>query len=81
MGFVTQLVCRVAFRSVYPGDASSIGLIAPAVVMTGSGATQTWGQLDERSNRLANFWRVHGLVVGDHVALLMDFNVFPSVPF
>ena len=69
-----------SIRSVYPGDASSIGLIAPAVVMTGSGATQTWGQLDERSNRLANFWRVHGLVVGDHVALLME-NVieFPEV--
>ncbi len=64
----------------YPGDASSIGFDAAAVVMTDSGAKQTWGELDERSRRLAQFWRAQGLVIGDHVALLME-NVieFPEV--
>jgi long-chain acyl-CoA synthetase len=48
--------------------------------MTGSGVVQTWGQLDNRSRRLAQFWRSQGLAIGDHVALLME-NVieFPEV--
>ncbi len=48
--------------------------------MTGSGRTQTWAELDERSNRLARHWRSQGLAIGDHVALLME-NVieFPEV--
>ena len=40
--------------------------------MTGSGQTVTWGELDERSNRLAQFWFAHGLRTGDHVALLVE---------
>ncbi len=48
--------------------------------MTGSGRTRTWAELDERSNRLARYWRSLGLGVGDHVAMLME-NVieFPEV--
>ena len=56
----------------YPGDADDIGRETPAVVMTGSGQTVTWGELDERSNRLAQFWFAHGLRTGDHVALLVE---------
>ena len=44
----------------------------PAVVMGSSGQTVTYGQLDERSNRLARLLRAHGLVEGDHLAILMD---------
>ena len=56
----------------YPGDADTIGRDTAAVVMTGSGAVRTWGELDERSNRLANHWHSIGLRRGDHVALLME---------
>ena len=56
----------------YPGDADRIGRDTPAVVMTGSGETVTWGELDTRSNQLAHFWRSQGLVKGDHVAILME---------
>jgi long-chain acyl-CoA synthetase len=63
---------------VYPGDAATIGPDAAAVVMTGSGQTQTWGDLDERSIRLARYWRAQGLTIGDHVALLME-NVIEFV--
>ncbi len=44
----------------------------PAVIMTGSGRTTTYRQLDERSNRLAHVLRDAGLQPGDHVALLME---------
>ena len=64
----------------YPGDAGRIGVDTPAVVMTGSGETVTWGELDARSNQLARYWRSLGLCRGDHVALVME-NVkeFPEV--
>jgi acyl-CoA synthetase (AMP-forming)/AMP-acid ligase II len=64
----------------YPGDAAVIGLDEPAVVMTATGATRTWGELDDRSNRLAQYWYSLGLRPGDHVALFME-NVieFPEV--
>lgn len=56
----------------YPGDADTIGRDVVAVVMTGSGRTVTWAQLDERSNRLAQFWFAQGLRPGDHVALFVE---------
>lgn len=56
----------------YPGDADEIGRDTPAVVMTATGQVLTWGELDERSNRLANHWHQMGLRRGDHVALLME---------
>ena len=43
-----------------------------AVIMAGSGAVTTYGQLDERSNRLAHVMRRAGLSTGDHIALLME---------
>ena len=56
----------------YPGDADEIGRDTPAIVMTGSGAIRTWGELDERSNRLARHWHDLGLRRGDHVAIFME---------
>jgi len=44
----------------------------PAVVMAGSDAVTTYGELDERSNRLAHAFRRAGLQAGDHVALMME---------
>lgn len=42
----------------------------PAVVVGSTGATRTYAELDDRSNRVAQLLRRHGLGVGDHVALL-----------
>ena len=56
----------------FPGDADTLGVDRPAIVMTGSGATRTWGELNDRSLRLANYWHDRGLVVGAHVAMLME---------
>ena len=56
----------------YPGDAEEIGLDVPAVVMTATGETVTWGELNDHSTRLARHWRSLGLRRGDHVAILME---------
>ena len=56
----------------FPGDADTLGADRPAIVMTGSGATRTWGELNERSIRLANYWHDRGIDVGGHVALFME---------
>lgn len=47
----------------------------PAVIMTGSGQVVTYAQLEERSLRLANWFRQSGLKRGDVVALLSDNDV------
>ena len=46
----------------------------PAIIMAGGGETTTYKQLDERSNRGAQYFRAQGLKVGDHIALLMEDN-------
>ncbi|MBV0916452.1 acyl-CoA synthetase [Mycobacteroides chelonae] len=56
----------------YPGTHAAQFPDKPAVVMAGSGATLTYGQLDEQSRRLARYWHDTGLRKGDHVALLSD---------
>ncbi|HEY8524660.1 MAG TPA: acyl-CoA synthetase [Acidimicrobiales bacterium] len=43
----------------------------PAVIVGGSGATLTYGELEARSNRVAQVLRNRGLGVGDHVALVL----------
>lgn len=43
----------------------------PAIVMGSSGITVTYGELEERSRRLAGVLRSRGLGVGDHLAILM----------
>ena len=43
-----------------------------ALVMHPSGATSTYGDIDERSTSLAHALRERGLEVGDHLALLLQ---------
>jgi acyl-CoA synthetase (AMP-forming)/AMP-acid ligase II len=43
-----------------------------AVVMAGSGATISYGQLESRSIQLARHWHDLGLRPGDHVAILLE---------
>jgi acyl-CoA synthetase (AMP-forming)/AMP-acid ligase II len=47
----------------------------PAVIMAGSGATMTYGELEARSNRMAQLLRAHGLVRGDTIAVLMTNHI------
>ncbi len=56
----------------YPGEIARTRPDHPAVVMAGSGATQSYGELDERSNQLAQLCRAHGLEPGDHIAVFME---------
>ena len=44
----------------------------PAYLMAGSGEALTYRELDERSNRGAQLFRVLGLRHGDHIALMME---------
>ncbi len=44
----------------------------PAIVMAGSGETVTFGEYEERANRVAHLFRDIGLRRGDHVAIVMD---------
>jgi long-chain acyl-CoA synthetase len=43
-----------------------------AVVMAGSGATISYGELESRSIQLARHWHQRGLRPGDHVAILLE---------
>jgi len=56
----------------HPGIHAATRPDHPAVIMAGSGATLTYRQLDEASNRLAHLLRASGLRPGDHVALFME---------
>ena len=44
----------------------------PAVIMAGSGEVITYGELDKRSNQIAQLYRSRGLQVGDTVAICME---------
>ncbi len=44
----------------------------PVIVMVGSGRTATFGELEQRANRTAHFFRHLGLKTGDVIAILMD---------
>jgi fatty-acyl-CoA synthase len=44
----------------------------PAIIMAGSGETITYGELDVRSNQVAQLLRARGIKVGDTVALCME---------
>src|SRR3954467_497985 len=46
----------------------------PAVVLQQSGQVVTFGELEARANRLAHYFRQHGLHEGDSVAILMENN-------
>ena len=44
----------------------------PAVIMSGSGETITYGELDRRSNQVAQFLRSRGIGVGETIALCLE---------
>src|SRR6478672_6627042 len=46
----------------------------PAVILQQSGLVVTFGELEARANRLAHYFRQHGLREGDSVAILMENN-------
>jgi fatty-acyl-CoA synthase len=54
----------------YPGTHSAKFPGKPAVVLAGTGQMLTYGELEERSRRLARFFYDAGLRPGDHLALL-----------
>jgi fatty-acyl-CoA synthase len=56
----------------YPGVHAATHPDRPAVIMTGSGDVVTYAQLEDRSLRLANWFRQAGFRRGDVVALLSD---------
>ncbi|MDQ0382817.1 acyl-CoA synthetase [Amycolatopsis thermophila] len=59
---------RQAFLSTWAAERPD----RPAVVMTGTGETLTYRQLDERSNRFAHALRAAGATRGTHIAYLLD---------
>lgn len=56
----------------YPGIHAATHPDRAAVIMTGSGLTVTYAQLEDRSLRLANWFRQAGLRKGDVIALMSD---------
>lgn len=54
----------------YPGTYAADTPDRPAIVMTGTGESRTFAQLDERSARLADHLREAGLTTGDVVAVV-----------
>lgn len=56
----------------YPGTHAAVDPDRPAVSVAGTARTLTYGQLEDRSRRLANVLRAVGLGEGDVVALLTD---------
>ncbi len=59
----------------YPGAHSQTQPDKPALIMAGTGKTVTYAELDERSNRLAQWWYAAGLRTGDGVAMLLTASV------
>ena len=60
---------------VYPGRYAKTSPDRPAVIMSDTGDTLTFAQLDERSMRLARLLYERGLRRGDNFALLSDNNL------
>ena len=59
----------------YPGKYAALAPGKPAVVMGGSGEVLTYGELNERSMRLAQLFVANGLAEGDRVAILAGNHV------
>jgi long-chain acyl-CoA synthetase len=57
---------------VYPGTYAARTPDKPAVIIDETGRTLTYGELDERSTRLARVLHEAGLRKGDHIAFLSD---------
>jgi long-chain acyl-CoA synthetase len=58
----------------YPGDDARQHPDRPAFIMATSGEVVTYGEYDERCNRVAHLFRRQGLHRGDHVAIFMENN-------
>ena len=56
----------------YPGAHAETSPQQPAVIMSGSGETLTYAELEDRSLRLARLLAERGLRRGDRVALLSE---------
>ena len=56
----------------YPGAHLATRPDHPAVIMSDSGWTQTYAELDAAANRLSRLFRAAGLQPGDHVALCLE---------
>ncbi|MFP6835078.1 MAG: AMP-binding protein [Pseudomonadales bacterium] len=59
----------------YPGKWAQVFPDKPAVVHSNSGESVTFGQLNDRSNQLAQLMWDKGLRPGDHAAIFMENNV------
>jgi len=57
---------------VYPGTHAEANPAKPALIMGGSGEVVTYGELEERSRRLAQLWWAAGLRPGGHIAIFME---------
>ena len=58
----------------YPGKHAAARPDHPAVIMAQTGAVLTYGELDARSNRLAQLLRARGMRRLDHYAIFMENN-------
>jgi long-chain acyl-CoA synthetase len=58
----------------YPGIHAKEAPSHPAFVMASTGETVSYGELDQRSNRLAHLLRANGLKRLDHYAIFMENN-------
>lgn len=59
----------------YPGTHAQTYPDKIALIRPSTGETMTYGELDERSNRLAQLFHARGLRRGDHVALCSENNL------
>ncbi len=58
----------------YPAIQAKANPAHPAFIMASTGETVTYGELDQRSNRLAHLLRASGLKRLDHYAIFMENN-------
>ncbi|MFM2182090.1 MAG: hypothetical protein RJB61_384, partial [Actinomycetota bacterium] len=56
----------------FPGAHLDTSADKPALIMGGSGFTQTFAELDAGANRLSHLLRAAGVQPGDHVAICME---------
>ena len=56
----------------YPGQYAITTPDKPAAILAESGTARSYAELNEQSNRLAQFWWQQGLRLGDHVAIFIE---------
>jgi len=59
----------------YIADHAAADPAKPAMIIAETGATLTYGELNDRSNQFAQFLHAQGLRRGDHIAILMENNI------